>query len=70
LIDDDAELCSLLVELVSREGFSIECEHEGGRGLDRALHGGFDLVLLDVMLPAWTASKSCGVCAREAESRC
>jgi two-component system response regulator CpxR len=51
LIDDDAELCSLLVELLSREGFAIECQHEGGRGLDRALHGGFDLVILDVMLP-------------------
>jgi len=51
LIDDDAELCSLLVEFLSREGFSIECEHEGTRGLDRALHGGFDLVILDVMLP-------------------
>ena len=51
MIDDDAELCSLLVELLSREGFSIECAHEGRRGLDRALHGGFDLVLLDVMLP-------------------
>jgi len=51
LIDDDAELCSLLVELLTREGFSIECEHEGKRGLDRALHGGFDLIVLDVMLP-------------------
>jgi len=51
LIDDDAELCTLLDELLSREGFSTECQHEGLRGLDRALHGGFDLVILDVMLP-------------------
>ena len=51
LIDDDAELCSLLVEFLTREGFSIECEHEGKRGLERALHGGFDLIVLDVMLP-------------------
>ena len=51
LIDDDAELCSLLVEFLLREGFSLECEHEGTRGLDRALHGGFDVVILDVMLP-------------------
>jgi two-component system, OmpR family, response regulator CpxR len=51
LIDDDAELCSLLVEFLSREGFSIECEHDGTRGLDRALHGGFNLMILDVMLP-------------------
>lgn len=51
LIDDDAELCSLLVEFLSREGFSVECAHEGNRGLDRALHPGFDLLILDVMLP-------------------
>jgi two-component system response regulator CpxR len=51
LIDDDAELCTLLVEFLSREGFSLECEHEGTRGLDRAVHGGCDLVILDVMLP-------------------
>ncbi len=51
LIDDDAELCSLLVEFLTREGFTIECEHEGKNGLDRALHGGFDLIILDVMLP-------------------
>jgi len=51
LIDDDAELCSLLVEFLTREGFSVECEHEGKRGLERALHGGADLIVLDVMLP-------------------
>ena len=51
LVDDDAELCSLLVEFLSRQGFSLECEHEGHRGLDKAQHGGFDLVILDVMLP-------------------
>jgi len=51
LIDDDAELCVLLIELLAREGFAVECEHEGKRGLDRALHGGFDLAILDVMLP-------------------
>jgi two-component system response regulator CpxR len=51
LIDDDAELCSLLVELLSREGFTVECEHEGNRGLNSALYGGFDLIILDVMLP-------------------
>jgi two-component system, OmpR family, response regulator CpxR len=52
LIDDDVELCSLLMEFLKREGFTLECEHDGKRGLDRALHGGYDLVLLDVMLPS------------------
>jgi two-component system response regulator CpxR len=52
LIDDDTELCSLLAELLKREGFAVECINEGRRGLDRALNGGFNLVILDVMLPA------------------
>jgi two-component system, OmpR family, response regulator CpxR len=51
LVDDDVELCSLLTEFLKREGFTLECEHDGKRGLEKALHGGYDVVLLDVMLP-------------------
>jgi two-component system response regulator CpxR len=51
LIDDDTELCFLLSEFLKSEGFPVECVHEGRRGLERALHGGFSLVILDVMLP-------------------
>jgi two-component system response regulator CpxR len=51
LVDDDAELCSLLGQFLQREGFTVGCEHEGNRGLERALESGNDLVVLDVMLP-------------------
>jgi len=51
VIDDDAELCGLLAEYLRREGFALECEHDGKRGLERALAGGFRLIVLDVMLP-------------------
>jgi two-component system response regulator CpxR len=51
LIDDDAELCALLIEFLQREGYSVECEHEGNRGLRKAAQPGVDLVVLDVMLP-------------------
>jgi two-component system response regulator CpxR len=51
LIDDDVELCALLIEFLKREGFHLEVEHEGRRGFDRAAAGGWDLVILDVMLP-------------------
>jgi len=50
-VDDDAELCSLLSEFLAREGFTVECAHDGPGGLERALQPGIDLVLLDVMLP-------------------
>jgi len=51
LIDDDVELCSLLDELLKREGFEVQMEHDGAGGLDRAQSGQFDLIVLDVMLP-------------------
>ena len=51
LIDDDVELCSLLEELLKREGFETRTEHDGARGLERARSGDFDLIVLDVMLP-------------------
>ena len=51
VIDDDVELASLLKTFLQREGFQPEFAHEGRAGLDRALQGGFDLIVLDVMLP-------------------
>jgi two-component system response regulator CpxR len=51
LIDDDVELCSLLDELLKREGFEVQMEHDGASGLERAQSGQFDLIVLDVMLP-------------------
>jgi two-component system response regulator CpxR len=51
VIDDDVELCALMSELLRREGYTVECQHDGRRGLERALAGGDDLVVLDVMLP-------------------
>ena len=51
VIDDDVELAGLLGTFLQREGFQAEFAHDGRTGLDRALHGGFDLIVLDVMLP-------------------
>lgn len=51
LIDDDVRLCRLMKEFFGDSGYRIEAVHDGPRGLARALEGGCDLVLLDVMLP-------------------
>ena len=51
VVDDDTELCALLAEFLKREGYSVQLEHEGRGGLEQALKGGHDLVILDVMLP-------------------
>jgi two-component system response regulator CpxR len=51
VIDDDSELCSLLGEFLTREGYEVDFENEGRRGLERALKGEHELIVLDVMLP-------------------
>ena len=51
LIDDDSELCSLMAEFFSGHGFGLEAVHDGRNGLARAIDGGFDVIILDVMLP-------------------
>ena len=52
-MDDDAELCALLGEFLEREGFAVEFAHDGPAGLEKAVSGAADLVVLDVMLPGW-----------------
>jgi two-component system response regulator CpxR len=51
IVDDDVELCRLLAERLSTEGFVIEAVHDGLRGLERALSNEHALVVLDLMLP-------------------
>ena len=51
LIDDDIELCALLKEYMADEGFDLETCHDGVSGSEQALSGGYDLIILDVMLP-------------------
>ncbi len=51
IIDDDTELCALLEEFLERDGFRVTLEHDGARGLELALAGGFEMVVLDLMLP-------------------
>jgi two-component system response regulator CpxR len=52
IVDDDVELCELVGEYLSSEGFEVECVHDGAEGAERALAGGFSIVVLDVMLPS------------------
>lgn len=51
IIDDDEELCELVSEYLTVEGFEIESVNDGETGLLRALSGEYDLAILDVMLP-------------------
>ncbi|MFO0889329.1 MAG: response regulator transcription factor [Isosphaeraceae bacterium] len=51
LIDDDVELDALMREFFGQHGMRLEAVHDGRRGLNRALSGDHDLILLDIMMP-------------------
>ena len=53
LLVEDEEKLARMVELELRyEGYEVEKAFDGRSGLEKALSGNFDLVLLDIMLPA------------------
>ncbi len=51
VVDDDVELCGLVQEYLTAEGFSLKAVHDGEQGLQQALSNEYALVVLDVMLP-------------------
>ena len=53
LLVEDEEKLARVVELELRyEGYEVEKVFDGREGLEKALSGGFDLILLDIMLPS------------------
>src|SRR5271165_6009711 len=51
LVDDDLKLCRLVREYLEPLGYSVSTAHTGTDGLEMALAGDFDAIILDVMLP-------------------
>ncbi len=51
VIDDDEELCAMLVEYLQPEGFVTRTAGTGPAGLEQLARSPVDLVILDVMLP-------------------
>lgn len=51
LVDDDLDLCSMLLEFFGESGFRADFETDGFKGLARVQSEKFDLIILDVMLP-------------------
>src|SRR5256885_4787377 len=51
VVDDDRDLCDLLSEFLSEEGYEVTRAYGGQEALDAARSGTLDAVLLDLLLP-------------------
>jgi len=51
VVDDERRLARALQHGLSREGYVVDIAHDGGSGLQAALDGSYDAIILDLMLP-------------------
>jgi DNA-binding response OmpR family regulator len=51
VVEDEARLASALRRGLQAEGFAVDVAGDGLDGLEMARHGGYDAMILDVMLP-------------------
>lgn len=59
VIEDDAAIRTGLLDVLVFNGFSADGEGDGRKGLEQALDGAWDLILLDVMLPSMDGFTIC-----------
>lgn len=52
IVEDEMSILTGLIDLFTMQGFNVESEQDGEQGLQKALTGDFDCILLDVMLPS------------------
>jgi two-component system alkaline phosphatase synthesis response regulator PhoP/two-component system response regulator VicR len=59
LIEDEPGLVMTVTDLLEAEGYQVEAAGDGEAGLAKASEGGFDAIILDVMLPKKTGYDVC-----------
>ncbi len=59
IIEDDLAIAEIERDYLEMEGLAVEMERDGRAGLEKALSGGHDLILLDVMLPGLDGFEIC-----------
>jgi two-component system response regulator RegX3 len=59
IVEDEAAIRTGLVDVFVFHGFEVDYAIDGREGLNKALSGTFDLILLDVMLPSMNGFEIC-----------
>jgi DNA-binding response OmpR family regulator len=59
IVEDDLSIAELQRDYLEASGFHTEIADNGEMGLDKALNGQFDLIVLDVMLPKLNGFEVC-----------
>lgn len=59
IVEDEQRLATLLRRILTDDRHTVDLAHEGPAGLDLAMSGTYDLVILDLMLPGLDGIEIC-----------
>ncbi len=59
LVDDEIEMAQPIAQILRREGYAVSMVHDGTVGQKMAMEAGFDLLILDWMLPGVSGLEIC-----------
>ena len=59
IIEDDGDIATIERDYLELDNFQVEIAPDGITGLEQGLHGAFDLILLDLMLPGMDGFSLC-----------
>jgi two-component system, OmpR family, response regulator RegX3 len=67
LVDDDPGVLDVVAFTLRREGYSVDEETDGAAALEAARARGYDIVILDVMLPEISGTEVCRALRAESD---
>lgn len=59
IVEDEKTIAEILLFNIKKNGFDAKAVYDGGAGLEEALSGKYDLILLDLMLPVMDGFEIC-----------
>lgn len=59
VVEDEKNIAQVLAYNIKKEGYDCDIAYDGESGLKMALENGYDLILLDIMLPKMTGFEVC-----------
>lgn len=59
VVEDDRDIAKILKMHLQDMGFEVSLKYDGTKGLDAALSGSFDMIILDIMLPGVDGLELC-----------
>ena len=58
IVDDDADIRSILTTNLEASGFEVISAENGQEGIEKAKEGGIDLILMDVRMPIMSGTEA------------